>query len=776
MSRTFVSDSNVHLADEEFKKDLNPSNPLSHNGDVAKAYANLLHQLFDKNGMSSFAPRSFKSTIGKYGPSFSGYGQQDSQEFLGFLLDGLHEDLNRIHKKPYIEKPDSTDEMVDDAEALHKFADRCWEIHKARNDSVITDLFAGMYKSTLHCPICDKVSIIFDPFNSLTLQLPIESLWTREVFYFPFQKPPVRVEVEIDKNSNVAGLKEYLAKKLDSDPRRLVMAEVYKSKIYRLFENPLGIAEAQINQNDDIAIFELESVPTSYDPDKARKPVYTSYVFTSSHDEEPVPFDSPKADRILVPIYNRLYKPNASRHSQREFFAAPLFVVIKRQDAYDYQAILKQILGQVARLTTKDILHEDEEQSFGSNEDSDMVVTNDDDIMLSDSNVKDASVEGEDGLVDVSMQDAATESASEDSAAKDNESNIPRVLRRGTFIPPGLLSLFEVKVAKTNSATATGFSTIDEGKDFPLMEKRVLPKQDNRQGKKSMLNPMRVTENSPVSSEDELNVEAVKRSDRYGIHARFQDDDSSMETKTDSPSESDSDMLVLAADSAASKKKKRMAQKAARRKPQRPAMRLPYIRPGEAIVLDWGEGAYDALFGGDARGTDSFRGLATWHAVEKLPDPELAERRQLRNRRRQKGISLDDCLDEFGKEEILSENDAWHCPRCKEFRRASKKFELWKTPDILVMHLKRFSANRGFRDKIDAFVDFPIELDLNGRVMMPEEGESLMYDLIAVDNHYGGLGGGHYTAFAKNFVDGGWYEYNGKWCRHPASFLEKKSS
>lgn len=127
----------------------------------------------------AFAPRNFKATIGKHGPSFSGYGQQDSQEFLLFLLDGLQEDLNRITKKPYIEKPDSTDEMVNDSQALREMADKCWDIYKKRNDSVITDLFAGMYKSTVVCPVCAKVSIIFDPFNNLTLQLPIESVWSR---------------------------------------------------------------------------------------------------------------------------------------------------------------------------------------------------------------------------------------------------------------------------------------------------------------------------------------------------------------------------------------------------------------------------------------------------------------------------------------------------------------------------------------------------------------------------------------------------------------------
>ena len=45
--------------------------------------------------------------VGRFAPQFSGFQQQDSQELLAFLLDGLHEDLNRIQKKPYIEMNES---------------------------------------------------------------------------------------------------------------------------------------------------------------------------------------------------------------------------------------------------------------------------------------------------------------------------------------------------------------------------------------------------------------------------------------------------------------------------------------------------------------------------------------------------------------------------------------------------------------------------------------------------------------------------------------------
>lgn len=187
----------------------------------------------------------------------------------------------------------------------------------------------------------------------------------------------------------------------------------------------------------------------------------------------------------------------------------------------------------------------------------------------------------------------------------------------------------------------------------------------------------------------------------------------------------------------------------------------PLIRLGEAIIVDWDEHAYRELYEGlSSDDNKSFDQVTT---MPVLHDPLLDQRRKTREQRRRNGITLEDCLNEFGKEEILSEADTWYCPRCKEHRRASKKFELWKTPDILVMHLKRFSSSGFRRDKLDVMVDFPVEgLDLSSRVVEAQDGKEEVYDLIAVDDHWGGLGGGHYTAFAKNFYDHEWYEYNGE--------------
>lgn len=71
-------------------------------------------------------------------------------------------------------------------------AEEAWENHVKRNDSIIVDIFHGLFKSTLVCPVCSKVSVTFDPFCYLTLPLPMKKERTLEVYLVrldPLAKP-----------------------------------------------------------------------------------------------------------------------------------------------------------------------------------------------------------------------------------------------------------------------------------------------------------------------------------------------------------------------------------------------------------------------------------------------------------------------------------------------------------------------------------------------------------------------------------------------------------
>ena len=77
------------------------------------------------------------------------------------------------------------------------------------------------------------------------------------------------------------------------------------------------------------------------------------------------------------------------------------------------------------------------------------------------------------------------------------------------------------------------------------------------------------------------------------------------------------------------------------------------------------------------------------------------------------------------------------------------------------------------RDKISTLVDFPIEgLDLSEFMIGPQNDSQPIYDLYAVSEHVGSLGGGHYTAIAKNPVNKHWFDFNDS---HTSQSLAEKA-
>ena len=128
-----------------------------------------------------------------------------------------------------------------------------------------------------------------------------------------------------------------------------------------------------------------------------------------------------------------------------------------------------------------------------------------------------------------------------------------------------------------------------------------------------------------------------------------------------------------------------------------------------------------------------------------------------------KQLNLSDCLEHFRLTEKLGKNNEWYCKNCKKHQRAFKKLEIFYTPPLLVLHLKRFEYSsmgkyRTYAEKIGSLIDFPLDnLDLSSYTIGPDSSKSV-YELYAVSQHYGSCSGGHYTAICKN--NGKWYDFN----------------
>uniref|UniRef100_F7DG08 Ubiquitin carboxyl-terminal hydrolase 8 n=1 Tax=Monodelphis domestica TaxID=13616 RepID=F7DG08_MONDO len=157
-----------HLADyfnrNFYQDDINRSNLLGHKGEVAEEFGIIMKALW--TGQYRYiSPKDFKITIGKINDQFSGYSQQDSQELLLFLMDGLHEDLNKADNRKR-HKEENNDHLDD-----FKAAEHAWQKHKQLNESIIVALFQGQFKSTVQCLTCHKKSRTFEAFMYLSLPL-----------------------------------------------------------------------------------------------------------------------------------------------------------------------------------------------------------------------------------------------------------------------------------------------------------------------------------------------------------------------------------------------------------------------------------------------------------------------------------------------------------------------------------------------------------------------------------------------------------------------------
>ena len=158
-----------YLVNGKYEAEVNTVNPIGSHGKVVRELAALFRHMWGKGNANVFAPRRFKEVIGSIDQTYVGYNQQDARGLVECVLTEVHEDVNRIKRKPYSEAPDYNGEPPEE------WARQAWARYTARDDSFVTDTFTGQTVSYTRCPACGYEVVSFDPFRTTSVFIPYEA-------------------------------------------------------------------------------------------------------------------------------------------------------------------------------------------------------------------------------------------------------------------------------------------------------------------------------------------------------------------------------------------------------------------------------------------------------------------------------------------------------------------------------------------------------------------------------------------------------------------------
>ncbi|VDL76975.1 unnamed protein product [Nippostrongylus brasiliensis] len=228
-------------------------------GRLADAFAEFMRLMWNCQNRA-IEPAKIKELVAEKASQFANFAQHDAHEFLSFLLDGLHEDLNRVKAKPL------TTTVEGDGRSDVDVSNEAWYNHTLRNDSIFVDLFHGQLKSRLQCPKCDRVSITFDPFVYLPVPFPkvkkSQTLW-----FWPLDPllKPVEVTVQYSPEGTVQDILTALSDLVRVPSKLLRIVEVFSHRIQKVF-SPANQA-SEICTGDVLYVFQV------HDPADCNEPV-----------------------------------------------------------------------------------------------------------------------------------------------------------------------------------------------------------------------------------------------------------------------------------------------------------------------------------------------------------------------------------------------------------------------------------------------------------------------------------------------------------------------
>ncbi|MEJ1273107.1 ubiquitin specific peptidase 43 [Cricetulus griseus] len=196
----------------------------------------------------------FKNAVSKYGSQFQGNSQHDALEFLLWLLDRVHEDLEgSAHGLVSEQLPSDASKASEDL--------RPSAAPLPLGPSFVQSHFQAQYRSSLTCPHCLKQSNTFDPFLCVSLPIPLrQTRFLSVTLVFPSKSQRfLRVGLAVPILSTVAALRKMVAEEGGVPAEEVILVELYPNGFQRSFFDEEDLNT--IAEGDNVYAFQVPPLP-----------------------------------------------------------------------------------------------------------------------------------------------------------------------------------------------------------------------------------------------------------------------------------------------------------------------------------------------------------------------------------------------------------------------------------------------------------------------------------------------------------------------------------
>jgi len=153
-----------------FKYESNNKNRI-----MSNEYYNVVKNLWDRdNNNKSFSPNSFKEKLSQENPLFQGIQANDSKDLINFLLERFHLELNEPRKVQNNNMNQNYEITPNDQLNEDKMLKIFINEFKMKYNSIISNLFYGMFETKSQCQNCRNVKFNFQIYSFL--EFPLEQV------------------------------------------------------------------------------------------------------------------------------------------------------------------------------------------------------------------------------------------------------------------------------------------------------------------------------------------------------------------------------------------------------------------------------------------------------------------------------------------------------------------------------------------------------------------------------------------------------------------------